>query len=149
MGRETETTNKDGNRNVLNSTVTTYDFMGRAVQTKITSDGITQIESKTYDANGTVQTETNAAGVTTSYDYDPLNRVIKATESADGIDSVTETSYGYENAQVHTLNGTKSYENLSVQTTKMNGRISEKTWTDAAGQTVRSFKNGLYCCLAH
>lgn len=93
MGRETETTNKDGNGNVLNSTVTTYDFMGRVVQTKTTSDGITQTESKTYDANGTVQTETNAAGVTTSYDYDSLNRVVKATESADGISSVTETSY--------------------------------------------------------
>ena len=144
MGREIETINKDANGNILNSIVTIYDFMGRVLQTKTTSAGITQTDSITYDANGNVQTETNVSGVTISYDYDSLNRVIKATESADGINSVTETSYGYENAQVHTLNGIKSYQNLSVQTTKTNGRISEKTWTNATGQTVRSFKDGLY-----
>ncbi len=144
MGRETETVHKDSKGNILSSTATTYDFMGRVLQTKTTSSGITQTESKTYDANGTVQTETNASGVTTTYSYDSLNRVIKAIESADGTDSVTETSYGYEDAQIHTLNGTKDYQNLSVQTIKRNGRVSEKTWTDAVGRTVRSFSNGLY-----
>ena len=89
-------------------------------------------------------TETSASGIKTTYRYDSLNRVIKATESADGTDTVTETSYGYEDAQIHTLNGTKDYQNLSVQTTKTNGRVSEKSWTDAAGQTVRSFSHGLY-----
>ena len=42
------------------------------------------------------------------------------------------------------MNGTKDYQDLSVQTTKTNGRVSEKSWTDAAGQTVRSFSHGLY-----
>ena len=144
MGRETENTSKDRKGNILSSTETSYDFMGRAIQTKVTSDGVTQTESKTYDDNGTVATETSASGIKTTYRYDSLNRVIKATESADGTDTVTETSYGYEDAQIHTLNGTKDYQDLSVQTTKTNGRVSEKSWTDAAGQTVRSFSHGLY-----
>ena len=144
MGRETENTCKDRKGNILSSTETSYDFMGRAIQTKVTSDGVTQTESKTYDDNGTVATETSASGIKTAYRYDSLNRVIKATESADGTDTVTETSYGYEDAQIHTLNGTKDYQDLSVQTTKTNGRVSEKSWTDAAGQTVRSFSHGLY-----
>ena len=141
MGRETENTSKDRKGNILSSTETSYDFMGRAIQTKVTSDGVTQTESKTYDDNGTVATETSASGIKTAYRYDSLNRVIKATESADGTDTVTETSYGYEDAQIHTLNGTKDYQNLSVQTTKTNGHVSEKSWTDAAGQTVRSFSH--------
>ena len=144
MGRETENTSKDRKGNILSSTETSYDFMGRAIQTKVTSDGVTQTESKTYDDNGTVATETSASGIKTTYRYDSLNRVIKATESADGTDTVTETAYGYEDAQIHTLNGTKDYQDLSVQTTKTNGRVSEKSWTDAAGQTVRSFSHGLY-----
>ena len=144
MGRETENTCKDRKGNILSSTETSYDFMGRAIQTKVTSDGVTQTESKTYDDNGTVATETSASGIKTAYRYDSLNRVIKATESADGTDTVTETSYGYEDAQIHTLNGTKDYQDLSVQTTKTNGHVSKKSWTDAAGQTVRSFSHGLY-----
>lgn len=144
MGRETENTSKDRKGNILSSTETSYDFMGRAIQTKVTSDGVTQTESKTYDDNGTVATETSASGVKTAYQYDSVNRVVKATESADGTDTVTETSYGYEDAQIHTLNGMKDYQDLSVQTTKTNGRVSEKSWTDAAGQTVRSFSHGLY-----
>lgn len=121
MGRETENTSKDRKGNILSSTETSYDFMGRAIQTKVTSDGVTQTESKTYDDNGTVATETSASGIKTAYRYDSLNRVIKATESADGTDTVTETAYGYEDAQIHTLNGTKNYQNLSVQTTKTDG----------------------------
>ena len=109
MGRETENTSKDRKGNILSSTETSYDFMGRAIQTKVTSDGVTQTESKTYDDNGTVATETSASGIKTAYRYDSLNRVIKATESADGTDTVTETAYGYEDAQIHTLNGTKNY----------------------------------------
>ena len=144
MGRETENTSKDRKGNILSSTETSYDFMGRAIQTKVTSDGVTQTESKTYDDNGTVATEISASGVKTAYQYDSVNRVVKATESADGTDTVTETSYGYEDAQIHTLNGMKDYQDLSVQTTKTNGRVSEKSWTDAAGQTVRSFSHGLY-----
>ena len=57
---------------------------------------------------------------------------------------VTETSYGYENAKIHTLTGIKDYQNLSVQITRVNGKISGKTWSDASGNTVRSYDHGLY-----
>ena len=34
--------------NMLSSTETSYDFMGRAIQTKVTSDGVTQTEFVEY-----------------------------------------------------------------------------------------------------
>ena len=80
-----------------------------------------------------------------TYQYDSVNRVIKATESADGTDTNAGNFYGYEDAQIHTLNGTKDYQDLSVQTAKTNGHVSEKSWTQMQqGQTVRSFSHGLY-----
>ena len=63
--------------------------------------GVKQTESKTYDDNGMVVTETSASRIKTAYQYDSVNRVVKATESADGTDTVTKTSYEYEDAQIH------------------------------------------------
>ena len=80
MGRETENTSKDRKGNILSSTETSYDFMGRAIQTKVTSDGVTQTESKTYDDNGTVATETSASGIKTCLLY--------TSDAADEEDSV-------------------------------------------------------------
>ncbi|HIX68914.1 MAG TPA: DNRLRE domain-containing protein [Candidatus Anaerostipes excrementavium] len=140
MGRETENTDE----NTGEVTKTTYDFLGRAVKIEKELDGKTQTETKAYDANGTVTSETGSTGVTTAYAYDSLNRVTKATESADGIQTVTETSYGYEDAQIHTLTGTKTQENLFVETVKTNGKTTSKSWTDASGNTVRSQSNGIY-----
>mgnify|MGYP000991333377 CR=1 FL=1 len=90
MGRETENTSKDRKGNILSSTETSYDFMGRAIQTKVTSDGVTQTESKTYDDNGTVATKTmrgcdammtsgwsGIAGLYTAYDYNLLTNVLR------------------------------------------------------------------------
>ena len=45
---------------------------------------------------------------------------------------------------IHTLTGTKESKNLAVQTTKTNGKVTEKTWTDGAGNTVRTMAGGLY-----
>ena len=140
MGRETTSTDQ----NTGEVTKTTYDFMGRAIETVKTLDGNSQTEKKTYDANGTVTSETSSTGVVTKYTYDNRNRVITTEESADGVTKTTQTSYGYENASIHTLTGTKSYNNLSVQTTKVNGKITDKTFTDASGNAVRTFNAGIY-----
>ena len=140
MGRET----KSVDQNTGEVTITSYDLMGRVTQTVKTLDGNSQTESKTYDANGAVVSETSSTGVVTKYTYDSRNRVITTEESADGVTKTTQTSYGYENASIHTLTGTKSYNNLSVQTTKVNGKITDKTFTDASGNAVRTFSGGIY-----
>ena len=43
---------------------------GKSDTDEVTSDGVTQTESKTYDDNGTVATETSASGIKTAYRYD-------------------------------------------------------------------------------
>ena len=45
---------------------------------------------------------------------------------------------------IHTLAGTKTYKDLQVQTTKVNGTVTDKTWTDHAGNAVRSLSSGIY-----
>lgn len=65
-------------------------------------------------------------------------------EDADNTTKTTETSYGYETAVIHTLTGTKTYKDLQVQTIKVNGTVTDKTWTDHAGNAVRTLSSGIY-----
>ena len=125
-------------------TTNTYDFMGRVTKTVKSLDGINQIETKSYDDNGSVVSETSSTGVTTVYNYDSLNRVTTTSESADGKTKVTNTAYGYEDADIHTLNGTKSYQNLEVETVTTNGTAISKTYTDTKGNAVRTLNSGIY-----
>ncbi len=102
-------------------------------------------EEKNYDANGTLLSETSDTGVTTSYSYDTINRVKEAVEvSKDGITKTTKTDYGYADQEIHTLSGMKSYQNLSVVTTTVNGKIQGETYTNGSGNTVREKSNGIY-----
>ena len=145
MGREVSSTD----RNTGEVTRITYDFMGRAVETERSltdqeGKDIVQTETKSYNANGSVTSETSSAGVTTEYHYDNRNRVTIAKEDADDATKTTETSYGYETAVIHTLAGTKTYKDLQVQTTKVNGTVTDKTWTDHAGNAVRTLNSGIY-----
>ena len=145
MGREVSSTD----RNTGEVTRITYDFMGRAVETERSltdqeGKDIVQTETKSYNANGSVTSETSSAGVTTEYHYDNRNRVTIAKEDADDATKTTETSYGYETAVIHTLAGTKTYKDLQVQTTKVNGTVTDKTWTDHAGNAVRTLSSGIY-----
>ena len=71
-------------------------------------------------------------------------RVTTTKEDADNTTKTTETSYGYETAVIHTLTGTKTYKDLQVQTTKVNGTVTDKTWTDHAGNAVRTLSSGIY-----
>ena len=141
MGREVSSTD----RNTGEVTRITYDFMGRAVETERSlknqeGKDTVQTETKSYNANGAVTSETSSAGVTTEYRYDSRNRVTTTKEEADNTTKTTETSYGYETAVIHTLTGTKTYKDLQVQTTKVNGTVTDKTWTDHAGNAVRNLK---------
>ena len=145
MGREVSSTDQ----NTGEVTTTTYDFMGRVVKTERSltdqeGNKTSQTETKSYNANGAVTSETSSAGVTTEYRYDSRNRVTTTKEDADNTTKTTETSYGYETAVIHTLTGTKTYKDLHVQTTKVNGTVTDKTWTDHAGNAVRTLSNGIY-----
>ena len=71
-------------------------------------------------------------------------RVTTTKEDADNTTKTTEASYGYETAVIHTLTGTKTYKDLQVQTTKVNGTVTDKTWTDHAGNAVRTLSSGIY-----
>ena len=126
MGREVSSTDQ----NTGEVTTTTYDFMGRVVKTERSltdqeGNKTSQTETKSYNANGAVTSETSSAGVTTEYRYDSRNRVTTTKEDADNTTKTTETSYGYETAVIHTLTGTKTYKDLQVQTTKVNGTVTE------------------------
>ena len=145
MGREVSSTDQ----NTGEVTTTTYDFMGRVVKTERSltdqeGNKISQTETKSYNANDAVTSETSSAGVTTEYRYDSRNRVTITKEEADNTTKTTETSYGYETAVIHTLTGTKTYKDLQVQTTKVNGTVTDKTWTDHAGNAVRTLNSGIY-----
>ena len=145
MGREVSSTDQ----NTGEVTTTTYDFMGRVVKTERSltdqeGNKTSQTETKSYNANGAVTSETSSAGVTTEYRYDSRNRVTTTKEDADNTTKTTETSYGYETAVIHTLTGTKTYKDLQVQTTKVNGTVTDKTWTDHAGNAVRTLSSGIY-----
>ena len=145
MGREVSSTDQ----NTGEVTTITYDFMGRAVKTERSlkdqeGKDIVQTEIKSYNANGSVTSETSSAGVTIKYTYDNRNRVTTTKEEADNKTKTTETSYVYETAVIHTLTGTKTYKDLQVQTTRVNGTVTDKTWTEHAGNTVRTLNSGIY-----
>lgn len=141
MGRET----KSQDENTTETTTTEYDFLGRQVKIQKGLNGVVKTEEKKYDANGTLISETSDTGVTTSYTYDTNNRVEEAVEvSKDGITKTTKTDYGYADKEIHTLSGMKSYQNLSVVTTTVNGKVQGETYTDASGNTVREKSNGIY-----
>ena len=141
MGRET----KSQDENTTETTTTEYDFLGRQVKIQKELNGVVKTEEKKYDANGTLISETSDTGVTTSYTYDTNNRVEEAVEvSKDGITKTTKTDYGYADKEIHTLSGMKSYQNLSVVTTTVNGKVQGETYTDASGNTVREKSNGIY-----
>lgn len=141
MGREI----KSQDENTTETTTTAYDFLGRQVKIQKELNGVVKTEENKYDANGTLLSETSDTGVTTSYSYDTINRVKEAVEvSKDGITKTTKTDYGYADQEIHTLSGMKSYQNLSVVTTTVNGKVQEETYTDGSGNTVREKSNGIY-----
>lgn len=141
MGRETQTQDE----NTKEITKSAYDFLGRQTKVQKELDGITKTTQKTYDANGALLSEVSETGVTTSYSYDTLNRVKTTTEvSKDGVTKTTTTDYGYADQEIHTLNGTKSYHNLELTTTTVNGTVQSQTYTDTSGNTVREKTNGIY-----
>lgn len=90
-------------------------------------------ETNTYNNNGSVVTSTDASGITKTYTYDALNRVISVTESKGDMSQTETTIYSYET--VETMSG--NFYALATET-RIGNDVTEKTWTNGYGQTVRN-----------
>ena len=103
---------------------------------------LTTSETKTYNGNGSVVSETGADGITKSYVYDALNRVVSTTTSKGSLSQTETVTYSYGN--VSTASGETQNSNLKKTDTyafiteKKTGSLSEETsWVNGYGQTVR------------
>ena len=90
-----------------------YNAKGKLIAT-YTEDGLgagVQTSSTTYDAWGRTATETDAAGVTLSYEYDKMDRVVKITRLNDNVVLETRTYDAAGNLKTVTdaLNHTTTY----------------------------------------
>ena len=125
-------------------TVYTYDALGRQIKSVSTLNGKTQTTTSSYDANGTLVSETGTDGVKTDYAYDALNRVIKRTLTK-GTSITYTTSYAYGDVTVQDGRGTRTVKNAFIQKESYpSGTTASETYTDASGNVVREKANGLY-----
>ena len=90
-----------------------------------------------YDGNGNVKSRADAAGHTTVFDYDPLDRLIKVTASDGGITTYTYNSEG----RLATVNDPRSlptqytYNGLGQMLTQVSRDSGTTTYTyDTAGR---------------
>jgi RHS repeat-associated protein len=87
MGWLTDVTDPDSNH-----THTDYDPDGRVVQV-IRPNDTAQVPDRlatSYDGNGNLESQTDAAGESTSYSYDALNRIVDVTDPLSRVLSSTE-----------------------------------------------------------
>lgn len=148
------TSSKTGQEGSRESHTYTYDGFGRVISSvtetaKLDSLGneiegtlLTTSETKTYNGNGSVVSETGADGITKSYVYDALNRVVSTTTSKGSLSQTETVTYSYGN--VSTASGETQNSNLKKTDTyafiteKKTGSLSEETsWVNGYGQTVR------------
>lgn len=134
----------------------TYDGYGRVTGITTTSSLVdstladiadttfTEVQTKAYDDNGTLTEETTADGITTSYTYDALNRVISTTKESGSLSQTILTTYGYGNVSVSSGKpSTDTYTNAFVTTQTADGKIISQTYQDGVGRVVRSINDGV------
>ena len=106
----------------------TYNLVGEALS-ESDGNGVTQKTSYTYDKNGNKLTETNWLGNTTTYVYDPLNRVIEKID-ANG-KTIEKLEYNINDTQSKSIDAVKTVNKLEDLSTLDNikniGKISEIT----------------------
>lgn len=126
-----------------------YDVFGRTIQTTITytkgeQKGTTETEAKTYDADGNILTETAKDGTITTYCYDEKNRIITETINK-GEKRTRHYTYSTEDIVLYGGQGIQKTIPVSVKTVKdQEGVITDITYTDGEGRTVRSYSGGIY-----
>ncbi len=122
----------------------TYDYLGRVIQTSDTVEGVTQNSFTIYDDNGTVLSETDASGITTTYEYDSINRLVKRTVTK-GSSTVHVTSYSYGNVTIQEMAGTRTVTNAYIEENFYpNGDVQSTIYYDKNGQVVREEADGIY-----
>ena len=122
---------------------THYDGFGRILKTVVTEGGIVTSESSTYDANGTLTSETDIEGLKTSYDYDSRNRLISEIHSKGNESRTFTTVYGTANI---TPKSGINQSSVNVETTEVKGQGNvsiSKSFVDMMGNTVRETSQGL------
>ena len=148
MGRVIKTTVSDGETGQLETIQYEYDFLGRVIKTTTTTDesGATpKVETKSYDENGTVISETDSYGITKKYEFDKLNRLTSTQISKnDNIMKKTTNEYTYGDATINTGIGTKSLSNIYIERTYANNVLFSEKYIDKSGNTVREKTNGIY-----
>lgn len=126
-----------------------YDALGRTIKTTVTytkgeQKGTTETEEKTYDAEGNIITETARDGVVTTYRYNRKNRVISETVSK-GESRTNRYSYSTGDITLYGGKGIQKTISTEVKTVKNDeGVITDITYTDAEGRTVRTYSGGIY-----
>ena len=134
----------------------TYDGFGRMTGITITTSKVngsladiegtvnTTTESKTYDGNGTLLSETGTDGITSSYQYDAMNRVTRTAKSGEGLTQVSQNTYSYGNVSVNEgKDSKKNYQNALTTTETVDGLVMNVTYQDGLGRTVRQEADGV------
>jgi RHS repeat-associated protein len=138
----------------------TYDGFGRCIKTVTVtpasagSAAKTETEEKTYNANGSVATETDSLGRVTTYTYDNRNRVIQKVITAGEENKTYTTAYTYADAVTifKASDATETVENPYVETETchytVNGQEetyeTSKRYLDHSGNVIRVKENGLF-----
>ena len=147
MGRKlSERTGVSGG--TTSETVNTYDEFGRLTGTSVTEskggETVTRSTSRSYDANGSVISETSEDGITTTYQYDGANRVTRKTETKGSLSQTTLTGYAYADTEVAAGDGISRTVQNAYVTTNTQGGQTQITWQNGAGRTVKAYEDGLY-----
>ncbi len=147
MGQIKSSKEIDGATNkVIMETYYEYDFMGRLIKTSYVINGITETETKDYYPNGTLKKEVSRDGITTTYQYDNMNRLVSRTLSKGTISITYSVSYTYEDVTIHTGDGKdKTIKNAYLETERnKEGAITYQKYYNGHGELVREKKNGIY-----
>lgn len=84
-----------------------------------------------YDQNGNLRHKTDARGITTTYDYDAVNRVISRSYS----DTTPSVSYSYDTAGIANAKGRLTKVSSSVSVTSYAGYDAVGRVTASSQQT--------------
>ncbi|HEX6682161.1 MAG TPA: RHS repeat-associated core domain-containing protein, partial [Candidatus Limnocylindrales bacterium] len=131
-----------------------YDPLGQVTaESDLAPDGTSlRTQTYTYDAAGNMTSATSPGGITTSYQYDALDRMVRQVEPVTATTSIT-TTFGYDidgnptrytdgrgNSTISTYNSWGLMESQIEPATTAHPNAADRTWTlsyDAAGQPVR------------